>query len=72
MIYAKSVLRGYTASLGFILVSIAFLIGTCTVEIPTEEELKIYNLSNMKELFGLQILVHLLASINSIMKFSLD
>ena len=71
MIYAKSVLKGYTASLGFVLVSTAFLIGTCTVEIPPEEELKIYNLKNINEIFGLQILVHLLAAINSIMKVSL-
>ena len=53
MIYAKSVLKGYTASLGFVLVSTAFLIGTCTVEIPKEEELKVYKMDNMKELFGL-------------------
>ena len=72
MIYAKSVLKGYTASLGFVMVSMAFFIGTCTVEIPPKEELKVYNLSNMNEIYGMQILVHLLASVNSIMKFSLD
>ena len=72
MIYAKSVLKGYTASLGFFLVSFAFLIGTCTVEIPQKEELKVYNLNNMNELFGFQILVHTLASINSLMKLHLD
>ena len=70
MIYAKSVLKGYTASLGFVLVSTAFLIGTCTVEVPPKEELKIYNIDNINEIFGLQILVHLLASINSIMKMT--
>ena len=72
MIYAKSVLKGYTASLGFFIVSTAFLIGTCTVEIPPKEELKIYNLNNINEIFGLQILVHLLASINSVMKVSMQ
>ena len=71
MIYAKSVLKGYTASLGFFLVSAAFLIGTCTVKIPPEEELKVYSLENMDRLFGLQILVHILASVNSILRFYL-
>ena len=69
MIYAKSVLKGYTASLGFFLVSAAFLIGTCTVKLPSKEELKVYNLDNIDELFGLQILVHILASVNSILRF---
>ena len=71
MIFTNSVLRGYRASLGFFLLSIAFLFGSFSVTIPPKEELEAFNLKNIEELYGLQILVHILATINSILRFFL-
>jgi len=63
MIYTSSVLRGYNASLGFIFLNLSFLIGTLTIDIPDDKELKAYNLGEMESLYALQIAVHALAVI---------
>ena len=65
MIYTMSVLRGYEASKGFIFLSIAFFIGSCTVSIPGQDELDVYSLKveDMNVLYGFQLLVHFLTTV---------
>ena len=70
MIYTNSVLKGYNASLGFVFLNLAFLIGTFFIEIPDDKELKIYGVDDIKSLYALQIIVHTLAVALSIMNFA--
>ena len=69
-----SVLRGYEASKGFIFLSIAFFIGSCTVSIPGQDELDVYSLKveDMNVLYGFQLLVHFLTTVQSILSINLD
>ena len=55
MIYTNSVLRGYTASLGYFFLSSSFFLGSWYMyaDIPSKEELETYNLKNINSLFGL-------------------
>ena len=70
MIYTNSVLRGYTASLGYFFLSSAFFFGSWYMyaDIPSKEELETYNLRNIDSLFGLQMTVHLLSTILTILQ----
>ena len=72
MIYTQSVLRGYDASKGFIVISLAFFIGTLTVKIPSKEQLELYSLVGMDYLFGLQLFIHLLMTVQVIISINLD
>ena len=69
MIYTQSVLRGYDASKGFIVISLAFLLGSFTVKIPRKE---ILDLEGMDYLFWFQLFIHLLMTVQVIISINLD
>lgn len=66
MIHTVSVIKGYTASLGFFFLNLAFFLGALiAVEIPSDKQLAPYGLSNqrMTNIYALQLTYHFLTAL---------